>query len=66
VWYASERPPNITGQFIFDKENIFLLGAASNTSLPFGDLLLPEEMWNIDIKIDDGKPGLGGIMSMDI
>jgi prepilin-type N-terminal cleavage/methylation domain-containing protein len=62
TWYASERPPNVSGQFIFDTGNMFILGAPKDTTLPTEPLLAAEEMWNIDTKIDDGKPGRGKLI----
>lgn len=33
--------------------------AGQGASNPIGAILKPEELWNIDTKIDDGKPGAG-------
>ena len=34
-----------------------------NSSMGFGSLLLPEEAWNIDTKMDDGRPAQGNIIA---
>lgn len=62
AWYASEREPNIVGQFIFDVESIFIMGNPTVTTLPIAAILKPDEMWNLDKKIDDGLPGRGKII----
>lgn len=47
--------------------NIFMIGAPA--TLPNGycanPILLPEEMWNIDTKFDDGKPAYGKIVNQN-
>ena len=40
-----------------------LAGASPNTDYCYGGFLRPEEMWNIDTKLDDGRPGQGSIVS---
>ena len=58
--------PNYAGAittFKADYGNHFMLAAASTVSLPNFPLLLPEEAWNIDIKMDDGKPGTGSVIA---
>lgn len=41
--------------------NTFEIGATISGCDPIGGLFLPEEAWNIDTKLDDGKPGLGAL-----
>lgn len=41
----------------------FYFGGQHNTTIQTGGILLPEEMWNIDSKMDDGMPGTGKIRS---
>jgi prepilin-type N-terminal cleavage/methylation domain-containing protein len=44
--------------------HVLYLGTPSSTSLPFtGAAFLPEDAKAIDLKIDDGKPGLGKVMT---
>lgn len=42
---------------------MIILGAESATGWTEVGILKPEEAWSIDEKIDDGKPGLGSIMT---
>ncbi|MFZ4541485.1 MAG: type II secretion system protein [Rickettsiales bacterium] len=44
--------------------NTFFWGASSVGHVTYTSALKPEEAWNIDSKIDDGKPGLGKVMVM--
>lgn len=43
------------------RKNLFMLGTQNTNGWPGGSGLMPEEMWNIDTKMDDGKPGTGRI-----
>jgi prepilin-type N-terminal cleavage/methylation domain-containing protein len=43
--------------------NNFRLGGATTTSWNSNAILKPEELWNIDTKMDDGKPGTGSVTS---
>lgn len=47
-----------TNYFAGDYTNAILYGAASGYS-PTNVALKPEELWNIDTKLDDGRPGTG-------
>jgi prepilin-type N-terminal cleavage/methylation domain-containing protein len=49
------------GLFDGDYGNAFIIGAMSSGALPSNPLLKPEEAWNIDAKVDDGKPGIGNV-----
>ncbi len=44
--------------------NFLNYGAAVAGERTYGKLLLPEEAWNIDTKIDDGKPTTGKVISL--
>ncbi len=39
------------------------ISTQANTSYPEGAVLTNEEAWNIDKKMDDGRPGLGSVVS---
>lgn len=41
--------------------NLLYVGASVANSFPHGGMLKPEEAWNIDTKMDDGRPGLGSV-----
>ena len=40
---------------------MFFFGGAVTGCVPIGGVLKPEELWNIDTKMDDGKPAQGKI-----
>jgi prepilin-type N-terminal cleavage/methylation domain-containing protein len=41
----------------------FMLGGATAGNWPLTPILKPEEAWNIDTKIDDGRPGIGKVVA---
>jgi prepilin-type N-terminal cleavage/methylation domain-containing protein len=43
--------------------NYFTVGAQMSGSWPATPIFKPEEAWNIDTKMDDGKPGTGKIIA---
>lgn len=44
--------------------NVFFFGSGTNATTP-GAVLKPEEAWNIDTKLDDGKPQLGTVTTLE-
>ena len=47
---------------------MLLIGTVYNTGLAgftMGSFLKPEEAWNIDTKIDDGKPATGNVLTYE-
>lgn len=64
AWYWGTVGATSTQSFTLpaDYGNSFALGAITAT-WPEGALLKPEEAWNIDTKIDDGKPAYGRIVA---
>ncbi|MAR56631.1 MAG: hypothetical protein CMM93_05555 [Rickettsiales bacterium] len=46
-------------QFATEYGNIFEFGGSRSNGRTIDPILTPEEAWNIDTKIDDGKPGYG-------
>lgn len=62
VYYAPTTSSADPTYFVSPNGNMFWFGtaAASYTSAP---ALKPEEAWNIDTKLDDGRPGYGNILS---
>jgi prepilin-type N-terminal cleavage/methylation domain-containing protein len=49
--------------FLTYTRHTFGLGVGSGNGLPDGVIFKPEELWSIDTKVDDGKPGTGGVQS---
>jgi prepilin-type N-terminal cleavage/methylation domain-containing protein len=43
--------------------NVFVFGAEVDTSTPHAATMSPEEAWNIDKKVDDGKPAYGDMIA---
>lgn len=66
-WFARDQGSNFTGDsFAYrgNYGNVFLLGAPGSGSVPRNAVLKPEEAWNIDTKMDDGKPATGDIIAL--
>ncbi len=57
---------DITSTYFFDGSypHILLLGIAAGDPLASAGPLSPEDAWNIDTKMDDGKPGSGRVLSL--
>lgn len=55
--------PGGTSLFKYDYGNALNFGLIVTDSSPYGKLLKPEEAWNIDMKLDDGKPGSGKLIA---
>lgn len=51
--------------YLFDGQydHALMLTSGPGWVNPLGGLLTPEEAWNLDTKMDDGKPGLGKIVA---
>ena len=43
--------------------NVLFFGAATTSNVTTGVILKPEEAWNIDTKVDDGRPATGSVVS---
>lgn len=54
-----------TNYFEADYNNFFFYGASSGTNVPNQQILSPEEAWNIDTKMDDGRPAQGRVMTFE-
>lgn len=67
-WSIDEIDPPYSGTTVKyarqDYGNHFLLGAKSTNKDTDSPLFTPEDAWNIDTKIDDGKPALGNVIAM--
>jgi prepilin-type N-terminal cleavage/methylation domain-containing protein len=44
--------------------NVFTVGSGTSAILP-GPILKPEEAWNLDTKIDDGRPDQGTVLTLE-
>lgn len=62
--YAQPNFPGNTEWFAYDYQNMLTFGAANGSDITYSNALRPEEAWNVDTKLDDGKPGRGKVMSL--
>lgn len=61
TWYYG----NLTSTTYFDGfyGNFLLMGGAVADNAPTGFILTPEQLWNLDTKLDDGKPAQGNLVA---
>ena len=52
-----------TEMYLADYGNVLEFGAPVTNSRMFGRALRPEEAWNIDTKMDDGRPATGRVIA---
>ena len=53
-----------TTTYAMEYGNLFLLGGSGGTADAAAAIIKPEEAWNLDTKIDDGRPGYGKVIAM--
>lgn len=66
VWSIGYLAPTFAGSaqlYALDYGNHFVFGAVTASANPDAAILKPEEAWNIDTKLDDGKPAQGKIIA---
>lgn len=65
AWQGSLTGFNVAGDSMFtgDYGNYLEVGAPTTNFHPQSVLLKPEEMWNLDTKMDDGKPAIGRVIA---
>lgn len=63
AWSVSSGQPSVASTYTLAYGNHFLFGSALTGNVPAGSVLKPEEAWNIDTKLDDGKPARGFIVA---
>ena len=51
--------------YLYDFGNLLVLGAQAPGNYPVASNLKPEEAWNLDTKLDDGKPARGKVWVRD-
>lgn len=66
LWWVWYYPPLSGSSVAFDGPigNFFVLGTPVANNPSNNPSLKPEEMWNIDTKMDDGKPATGNVVIM--
>ena len=62
--YVGTIPSGNVSYYADNYGNAFGFGGSGGTGLPDGPILKPEEAWNLDTKMDDGKPAFGIIKSL--
>lgn len=65
VLYLGDIAAANTTYFEGSYSHTLYYGASNPACCPSSALLKPEEMWNIDTKVDDGKPGTGAVLSFE-
>ena len=63
VYYQGNVPNGDTISYAGHYGNVFYYGKDRATIATQSPVLKPEEAWNIDTKVDDGKPGTGNIIA---
>jgi prepilin-type N-terminal cleavage/methylation domain-containing protein len=67
-WATAYTPPNFPGDesaYAVNYGNFFRFGTQkAGSSGADGPVLKPEEVWNIDTKMDDGKPAYGNLIAV--
>lgn len=65
LWSSYYASPQSANPSAFDGQynNFMELGMPIANEQPIGPILKPEEIWNIDTKMDDGKPGTGKLVA---
>ncbi len=63
--WSTNRPPIAGDANIYAVQygNVFYYGAPVSNNLTSGATLRPEEAWNIDTKVDDGRPAYGKVIA---
>lgn len=64
LWFTQWRGTTTAALDVFngDYGNVFSLGGQTTNTTPYTPILKPEEMWNVDTKLDDGKPATGNVV----
>jgi prepilin-type N-terminal cleavage/methylation domain-containing protein len=64
LWFILHYTSLSGNPYYFDGAygNHYVFGVSRTNGAPNGSILTPEEQWNIDTKIDDGKPALGKLV----
>jgi len=64
-WFVAQSGTvGTTLMYTLTYNNYLAIGAATTTTYSYGAALKPEEAWNIDTKLDDGRPASGNVVAM--
>lgn len=66
-WSTDDEDESLSDSSDFDGVygHSFMIGSGRSSGEADGDVFTAEELWNIDTKIDDGKPGQGHFVAID-
>ncbi|PZP86949.1 MAG: hypothetical protein DI582_01490 [Azospirillum brasilense] len=62
AWYWGLQAGSAS-RFALTYDNAYYFGSVPANSWPSGAIMKPEELWNIDTKMDDGKPAQGKVIA---
>ena len=62
IMQYTSYPGSCCGRYVIDYGNYYHVGGAATGTWPGGYPFTPEMAWNVDMKIDDGKPGTGNVV----
>jgi prepilin-type N-terminal cleavage/methylation domain-containing protein len=65
IYYYDPQPISSVTHFDGPYGTFFFFGATNGTNVSSRAAFKPEEAWNIDTKLDDGKPALGLIRTLE-
>lgn len=61
-WFVATDTSSFAAMFpVAVARSNFRIGTAAAGAWPSNPIMKPEELWNIDTKLDDGRPGLGSV-----
>lgn len=66
-WFSLNWGAPLTGDanwFSGEYGNRLSLGALQTNAEPAAAIMRPDELWNLDVKLDDGKPGTGKLWAI--
>jgi len=66
TWTRDSTNAGNTNEFAGEHGNLYFFGGAIADGITAGAVLRPEETWNIDTKMDDGRPGYGKVLGYRI
>ena len=68
LWFVINvgSPSGDTSYFDGTYGNLYEYGGAAANNDPTSPVFLPAEAWDIDVKLDDGVPGIGKVVARDV
>lgn len=63
-WAAESNGDHADAHYNLDTHNSFVFGADGSDEAMYNPVLTAEDAWNVDQKIDDGRPGAGNVIAI--